>query len=62
MISLYPTWSEQAALLKEEGVEEGRESVARNMLACGENFEKIATYTGLPKEIIARLGVEAKDA
>ncbi len=40
---------------KEEGIEEGKIEVAREMLKEGESFEKIIRYTGLTKEQIENI-------
>jgi predicted transposase YdaD len=65
MLSPYPTWSEQAALLKEEGREkgreEGRESVARNLLGMGFSHADIQKATQLSLDAILSPQSGAKD-
>ena len=44
-----------AEKLYNEGREEGKEEVARNMLKDGESIDKIIRYTGLTKEEVEKL-------
>ena len=41
---------------KAQGVNEERQRLAKMMLGMGESVDKIATYTGLSKEEIEKLG------
>ena len=41
---------------KAQGVNEERQRLAKTMLGMGESVDKIATYTGLSKEEIEKLG------
>jgi predicted transposase/invertase (TIGR01784 family) len=40
---------------REQGIEEGREEVARNMLSDGLPVDQVARYTNLPREKVEAL-------
>jgi predicted transposase YdaD len=58
---LFGEWKLEDALVvereegREEGLEKGREEVARNALTKGASVEFISEITGLPAEIIRNL-------
>ena len=40
---------------KEQGMRQGIESIAKNMLHAGENYKKVQAYTALPSDLLVKL-------